>query len=107
MSDEEVADLSREINIPHLRAYRQAVGRRTREVARALPPAEWDRIVATSTLEKVVAQGAIVGEAAWLGRFWEGKSKAWGLYWIAAGHNYMHLGQARWVKEMILQRRGR
>ncbi len=42
MSDSAIEDLSRTIDIPSLRAYRLAVGRRTRDVARELPQAEWE-----------------------------------------------------------------
>lgn len=106
MTDEEVDELSKRIDIPNLRAYRMAVGRRTREVSRALPATEWDHNVDEAVVEQAVAQGALGPESGWVAKFWEGKSKAWFLYWLAVGHNYMHLGQAGWVKEMILQKRG-
>ena len=107
MTDEEVESLSAAIDIPALREYRMAVGRRTQEVARALPVAEWNRVPGEEVLQQAIDQGAFVEEALWVGKLWEGKSKAWFFYWVAVGHNAMHLGQAGWVKEMILQKRGR
>ncbi|MDR7523615.1 MAG: DinB family protein [Armatimonadota bacterium] len=102
MSDDEVADLSVRIDVPSLREYRVAVGRRTREVARALPPRAWDEIVDAAAVQRAVAVGAFGPNAGRLAGFWEGKSRAWFLYWLAVGHNYWHLGQAAWVREMIL-----
>lgn len=107
MTDEAVAALSASIDLAALRAYRKAVGLATRDVARALPSEEWDRLIGADDLARAAAQGAFGPEAGWVPKVWDGKSVAWCFYWIAVGHNLMHLGQAGWVKEMILQRRGR
>ncbi|MGH2399060.1 MAG: DinB family protein [bacterium] len=107
MTDEEVEELSRTIDLSSLRAYRAEVGGCTQEVARALPDAEWDRVVDASIVSEAAAQGAFTPESDWVARFWEGKSKGWFLYWLAVGHNYMHMGHAGWVKEMVLSKRGR
>ncbi|MDQ7844200.1 MAG: DinB family protein [Armatimonadota bacterium] len=107
MSDEEVEDLSRAVDIPALLAYRSAVGRRTREVVQALPEAEWGRVVEAALIQRAVEQGAFTPQSMWVAELWTGKMKGWFLCWVVVGHSYMHLGQAVWVKEMILQRRGR
>ncbi len=107
MSDSAVEDLSRMIDIPSLRAYRLAVGKRTRDVARELPQTEWDRVADRPMVQRALGQGAFIPEAQWMGDVWEGKSKSWFLSWVAIGHSHMHLGQARWIKEMILGKRGR
>jgi hypothetical protein len=107
MSDSDVEELSRTIDLPSLRAYRLAVGRDTRDVARELPQAEWDKVADRSMVERALSQGAFSPEAKWMGEVWEGKSKAWFLSWVAVGHSHMHLGQVRWIKEMILAQRGR
>lgn len=107
MSDDEVGQLSHTIDILSLRAYRIAVGKRTRDVARELASTDWDRVVDRSLVDRAVAQGAFTPGAEWIGKIWVGKSKAWFLHWVAIGHNHMHIGQARWVKEMILGKRGR
>lgn len=107
MTDQEVEELSRTIDIPALRAYRTAVGFRTQEVARSLPAAEWERIVEAPLIDRCRAAGAFTADSAWLAELWTGKSKGWFLYWLAVGHSNMHLGHAGWVKEMILGRRGR
>src|SRR3990172_5234265 len=48
------------------------------------------------------SKGAYGPGAEWLERFCTGKSKAWYFYWIAVGHNHLHLGQARWVRKLLL-----
>ena len=107
MTDEEVETLSATIDLSSLRAYRQAVGLATRDVARGLAPDAWDRIVGPEDLARAAAQGALGPNAGWIAEGWQGKSTAWFFYWVAVGHSTMHLSQAGWVKEMILQRRGR
>lgn len=107
MTDEEVEALSATIDLPSLRSYRRAVGLATRDVARMLEPETWDRILSAEDLARAVNQGALGPQAGWIAELWEGKSVAWVFYWVAVGHNIMHLSQAGWVKEMILQRRGR
>jgi len=102
MSADEVAELSEQIRIPELRLYRAAVGRRTREVVAALPPAAWGEIVEAAETARARSQGAYGPGAEWLERFCTGKSKAWYFYWIAVGHNHLHLGQARWVRKLLL-----
>ncbi len=65
------------------------------------------RVADRPMVQRAFVQGAFIPEAEWMGDVWEGKSKAWFLSWVAIGHSHMHLGQARWIKEMILARRGR
>ena len=107
MTDEEVEAMSAAIDLPNLRGYRAAVGRRTQDVARELPDAEWDQTVDAAIVREAAAQGAFTPASEWVARFWEGKSKGWFLYWLGVGHNYLHLGHAGWVKEMLLSKRGR
>lgn len=102
MSGDDVADLSAKIDIPAVRAYRVAVGRRTREAVVALPAEEWLREPEASAREGIQTQGALRPEAEWLLRFWEGKSKSYFLSWMGVGHNQLHLGQARWVRKLLL-----
>src|SRR3989337_879123 len=100
MSADEGAELSEQIRIPELRLYRGAGGRR--EVAAALRPPAWGEIVDAAATARARAEGAYGPGAEWLERFCTGKSKAWYFYWIAVGHNHLHLGQARWVRKLLL-----
>jgi hypothetical protein len=63
-------------------------------------PAHIDQAVNGDKLQRAVRRGVD-------GQIWAGKSKAWFLYLAAIGHNHMHIGQPRRVKEMILGKRGR
>jgi len=63
MACEKVLRPSAQIDIPALKGYRLAVGRRTREIAARLQPAELKRKVAPSRLEQVRAEGAVVEAA--------------------------------------------
>lgn len=105
MTADEVAALSASIDIPALRAYRAGVGQRTREVAQSLPLSEWDRSLEAERYQAAANQGAFGPNAGGLAKFWEGKTAAFFLSWVAVGHNLSHLGQARWVKKLVQEDR--
>jgi hypothetical protein len=94
MTEEEVAQLSAGIDIGALKGYRSAVGRRTREVAAALPAAAWQEIVGPADIERAVSQGAFGSAAGWVAAAWQGQSRATRLGASAIAHNAMHLGEA-------------
>lgn len=102
MTPAEVADFSQAVHVGALRDYRNAVGLRTREVAAALSPEDLEQVVPASRFEEVRAQGALIPQAGWMLKIWEGKARGWFLTWLGAGHSAMHLGQGRWVKKLIL-----
>src|SRR3989304_4427116 len=79
-----------------------AGGRRRGERGPPPPPAGWGEIVEAAETARARSQGAYGPGAEWLERFCTGKSKAWYFYWIAVGHNHLHLGQARWVRKLLL-----
>lgn len=94
MTEEEVAELSARIDVSAVKAYRSAVGRRTREMAAALPAAAWQEIVGPADIERAVAQGAFGPTAGWVAQAWQGQSRAMRLGATAITHNAMHLGEA-------------
>ena len=63
MGEDGVADLSEKIDIEQLRAYRNAVGRRTRDIVKNLQPEELKQKVDPSRLEQVMEEGAVVEAA--------------------------------------------
>src|SRR3970282_559188 len=75
---------------------------RRRGVGAPPPPAAWGEIVEAAETARARSQGAYGPGAEWLERFCTGKSKAWYFYWISVGHNHLHLGQARWVRKLLL-----
>ena len=98
MPDSEVAELTARTEIGALRAYRDAVGRRTQEVVRTLKPAAWEETVGFPDTSRAAAAGAFRSNTAWvegLGyRSWQDQSRAARLAGAALRHNAMHLGEA-------------
>ncbi len=107
MADTDVANLGARVDIPTLRAYRAAVGRRTRAQVAAMQSDELALPVTARDVERAAAIGAFSQEAEWLRSFWEGRPKGWYLSWTAAGHNYLHLGEAMCIKGRAGLGRGR
>jgi hypothetical protein len=94
MTDAEVTDLGNRLDLAAARAYRSAVGRRTREVVPALPAAAWTETVSAADVGRAVAAGAFGPNAAWVEKLWQGVSRANRLGATAITHNAMHLGEA-------------
>ncbi|MEX1255314.1 MAG: DinB family protein [Dehalococcoidia bacterium] len=104
MSDDEVSDFSQRVDIATLRAYRAAVGRRTREVVGGLKADDWDQLIDTDAMERAAAAGAIGPNAGWLSVVFGGKTKALILSHVGASHNFWHLGEAMTVRSLAGQR---
>ena len=102
MTPAEVEEFSRTVNVQAIRDYRHAVGSQTRALAAALQPADLDVVPPADRVAQIRAQGVLIPKAEWVQRIWEGKPTGWFLAWLGAGHSYMHLGQGRWVKKLIL-----
>jgi hypothetical protein len=98
MTSDEVSRLSEDIDPAALREYRDAVGRKTRDVARRLPPDHWDDLIDASTLGRVVSEGAFAEGARWVEPLWARRPRSWFLTWVAAGHSFAHLGEAICVR---------
>ena len=95
-------DAAVNINVPAIRDYRNAVGSRTREIAMSLRADELNDVPPAERLEEIRGQGVLIPKAEWVLKIWDGKPVGWFLTWLAAGHSYMHLGQGRWAKKLIL-----
>lgn len=102
MADEEVSELTRRADVAAVRAYRDAVGRRTREVVRALAPATWDEPVTVADTTRAAAAGAFGPRAGWVDGMgfppWQDQSRAARLSGAALRHNAMHMGEAVTVR---------
>jgi hypothetical protein len=98
MPESEVAELTACTDIAALRAYRDAVGLRTREVVRMLKPAAWEEIVGVADTARAAAAGAFRSNTAWVEgvgyRSWQDQSRAARLAGGALGHNALHMGEA-------------
>jgi len=99
MSEAAVAHLSATIDVEALRAYRLAVGRGTREIARQLQPKEISQKVDPQRLEQLMVEGAVVEEARDLIDYWGKRNIAGLLLMPATRHNLVHLNKALRLKQ--------
>ena len=97
MSPAEVADLSANIHIDPLQAYRLAVGRQTRAIVSSLTVEMLKQPVAPARLQQIVAQGAVPAESSLL-RYWGKRTIAELLLMPPTRHNFVHLNEALRLK---------
>jgi hypothetical protein len=104
MTDDEVSELTRRADVAAVRAYRDAVGRRTRDVVRALPPDAWGEPVTLRDTSRAAAAGAFGPNAPWVDgagfRPWQDQSRAARLAGAALRHNALHLGEAVTIRRL-------
>jgi hypothetical protein len=98
MDEKGVADLSNAIDIEALRAYRLAVGRRTREIVQRLQPEDLKHKVEPSRLQRVMDEGAVVEAAIGIADYWSKRTVAGLLLMPATRHNLVHLNEALQLK---------
>ena len=98
MEDQEIERLCATIDVKALRAYRLAVGRRTREIVKALEPDDLRNKVDPRRLEQVLAEGAVVEAARGVIDYWGRRTIAGLLLMPATRHNIIHLNEALRIK---------
>ena len=98
MSMEEIAEVSAELDLEALRAYRLAVGRRTRQIVGALMVEDIKRKVNPADLEQALAVGAVAPEAQGLIDYWGKRDIAGLMLMPATRHNLVHLNEALQIK---------
>jgi hypothetical protein len=101
MTDAEVTELSERLDLAAARAYRAAVGRRTREAAPALPDAAWTETVGAVDVARATAAGAFGPAAGWVEKVWSGVSRASRLGGTVIAHNAMHLGEVVVIRSQL------
>jgi len=98
MTEDEVGDLTQSLDIAAARAYRNAVGRRTREVVVSLGDSVLDEIVGPADVARASAAGAIGARADWVLDFWQNQSRGTRLMTAGITHNARHLGEAQTLR---------
>lgn len=98
MDKEEIAALSAAIGLEALRAYRLAVGSRTRLIVQQLQPAELKRKISASQIQRVMDEGAVLKAAHDVADYWGGRNVAGLLLMPATRHNLSHLNEALQLK---------
>jgi hypothetical protein len=100
---DDVKRLSEQIDIGGLRAYRAAVGQETRTWLVDLDFQTLDTVVSREDVGRAVDRGTFGERASWVIEYWEqGWSRGEFLSWLIAGHNFMHLGEARVTRGLVL-----
>jgi hypothetical protein len=98
MTSAEVTELTRQIDLGALREYRDAVGRRTREVVGGFKPPDWEGHVAAEAVERAAAQGAFGARTEMMVKVFPGRPRAAVLSGIALFHSSGHMGEAATVR---------
>lgn len=93
LSDDEIMELSRQLNIKELISYRNAVGQRTRDIVRLISANEMKRTVFPHGLESVMQAGGVTSDenSQWLLDFWGKKDVAGLLLMPPTRHVILHL----------------
>ena len=94
MTDEEVTEMTARADVGAVRAYRSAVGLRTREVVQALPADAWDEIVGVEDIKRGAVAGAFRDWVEDAGYPWLGSTRGDQLASSALRHNAVHMGEA-------------
>jgi hypothetical protein len=94
MREDEVAELTARADVAAVRAYRSAVGIRTRQVVRALRADAWDAVVGQADVARAAAAGALRDWVEGRPYPWVGWTRADQLASSALRHNAAHLGEA-------------
>jgi hypothetical protein len=102
MTAAEVAELSERADVAAVRAYRSAVGIRTREVVQSLPLAAWDEILGLEDTMRAAVTGAFGPNDEWIDgvghRPWQGHARGHQLGQTAIRHNTAHIGEGVTVR---------
>jgi RimJ/RimL family protein N-acetyltransferase len=93
-----VARFSDALDIDALRAYRVAVGRRTREIVKQLGSEDLKRKVDPARLQRVWDEGAVVEAASGIVDYWGKRDVAGLLLMPASRHPIIHLNEALKLK---------
>ncbi|HZP35046.1 MAG TPA: DinB family protein [Methylomirabilota bacterium] len=98
MTSPEVTELSQRIDVAALREYRDAVGRRTREVISGFRPEDWSVPVKADAVERAAAAGAFGARTEALVKGFPGRPRSALLSGIALFHCAGHMGEAATVR---------
>lgn len=94
MTGDEVGALTAAIDVTALREYRDAVGRRTRDVVAAFTEDDWNGRIEKADAQRAADEGAFGPNAAALQTFFTGWPRAALLSSIAVLHSAQHIGEA-------------
>ncbi len=96
-----VAAFNQAINIDQLKAYRQAVGLGTRQVASRLTPDLLKQKVSPDRIQRVRRSGAVVASAEGIIDYWSKRTIAGLLLMPPTRHCFLHLNEALRIKKLL------
>ena len=100
MTDDEVGEMTARADVAAVRAYRSAVGLRTREVVSALRTAAWEEIVGVEDIRRGAAVGAFRDWVEGASHPWLGWTRTEQLASSALRHNAAHTGEAVTIRSL-------
>jgi hypothetical protein len=98
MTSAEVTALTRAIDLGALREYRDAVGRRTREIVSGFRPEDWQGQTTAPDLERAAGDGAFGTRSEMLTKVFAARPRSALLSGIALFHPSGHMGEANTVR---------
>ena len=101
MSAADITALSAQIDLSALRAYRFAVGQRTREIVQQVTAEELRQGVEVERIARVKAEGAVVPAAYGVVEYWGRHTKGNLLLIPATRHSFTHLNEAGRVRQKL------
>src|SRR4051794_34689237 len=95
MTDDEVAELGRQIDLEALHAYWDAVTRRTRSLLEHMDPSVLDEVVDPVYAHDAIEKGGLLQESQqWVWDLWQtGYTRGYFLNYLAASHISRHIGE--------------
>jgi hypothetical protein len=98
MTSAEVTELTRQIDVGALREYRDAVGRRTRDVVGGFKPQDWEGTVSAEAVQRAAGEGAFGVRTEQIVKAFPGRPRAAMLSGVALLHSAGHIGEAATVR---------
>lgn len=100
MTTDEAGALTDAIDLTALRDYRDAVGRRTREVIAAMPSSGWEGQVGAQAMKRAAEAGAFAPAGAWLEQVFASFPRAAALAGITVSHCAQHIGETFTIRSL-------
>lgn len=96
LTENEIMEFSKSIDMLELKNYRIAVGRKTREIMKKLKPQDMKRKFEKYRLEQILKEGAVANadRAKWLIDFWGRKNVAGIIFMPLTRHQVVHINEA-------------
>ncbi len=96
LTESEILEFSKSINMNELKDYRVEVGKKTRAIIKNLIPADMKRRFDKSRLKRIIDEGAVldVDASNWLVSFWGRKNVSGIILMPATRHHVVHINES-------------